>query len=260
METDVAIRLESPMFSHFYTHTKLLRQGSVAAESANISAALPPEKPAPVDIMGEPLSPDRVFNFPVDKPEPHPAYDFFAPGLLPGYVGNPNNNNGWIEADVPLLRELEVEADEQMVGLVIGKIVEPIVEMEDQMIALMIDAEEDIAMLFRDDDFSDDDSEGVKKEEVGGPSTTAAERQSFPLPAPGLLIPPLVIEDLSTRLGDLEYRHRQLVKKVIQGDLQIQQLQTMVSEMSSQESTLMHCIFRIDKRLTDLERRPPGPQ
>ncbi|GKE91624.1 hypothetical protein Tco_1572719, partial [Tanacetum coccineum] len=28
--------------------------------------------------------------------------------------------------------------------------------------------------------------------------------------------PPLVIEDLSTRLGNLEYRHGQLVKKVIQ--------------------------------------------
>ncbi|GJV50576.1 hypothetical protein Tco_1440788 [Tanacetum coccineum] len=39
---------------------------------------------------------------------------------------------------------------------------------------------------------------------------------SFPLPAPGLPIPPLVIEDLSTRLGNLKYRHRQLVKKVIQ--------------------------------------------
>nr|GFB69532.1 hypothetical protein [Tanacetum cinerariifolium] len=37
----------------------------------------------------------------------------------------------------------------------------------------------------------------------------------FPLPAPGLPIPPLVIEDLSTRLGNLEYGHGQLVKKVI---------------------------------------------
>ncbi|GKE80694.1 hypothetical protein Tco_1550694 [Tanacetum coccineum] len=52
--------------------------------------------------------------------------------------------------------------------------------------------------------------------EVGGPSTTAAEGQSFPFPAPGLHIPSSVIENLSTRLGNLEYRHRQLVKKVIQ--------------------------------------------
>ncbi|GKA71293.1 hypothetical protein Tco_0777432 [Tanacetum coccineum] len=28
--------------------------------------------------MGEPLSPNHVFDFPMD--EPHPAYDIFAPG------------------------------------------------------------------------------------------------------------------------------------------------------------------------------------
>ncbi|GKA38520.1 hypothetical protein Tco_0731071 [Tanacetum coccineum] len=43
-------------------------------------------------------------------------------------------------------------------------------------------------------------------------------------------------------------------------DLQIQQLQTMVSEMSSHESTLMQCILGMDRRLADLERRPPGTQ
>ncbi|GJZ30533.1 hypothetical protein Tco_0575580 [Tanacetum coccineum] len=52
--------------------------------------------------------------------------------------------------------------------------------------------------------------------EVGGPSTAAAEGPSFPLPSPGLPVPPSVIEDLSTRLGNLEYGHGQLVKKVIQ--------------------------------------------
>ncbi|GKG37324.1 hypothetical protein Tco_0447497 [Tanacetum coccineum] len=51
---------------------------------------------------------------------------------------------------------------------------------------------------------------------VGGPSTTAAEGPSFPLPAPGLPKPPSVIKDLSTCLGNLEYGHGQLVKKVIQ--------------------------------------------
>ncbi|GJX33696.1 hypothetical protein Tco_0245253 [Tanacetum coccineum] len=52
--------------------------------------------------------------------------------------------------------------------------------------------------------------------EVGGLSTTAAEGPHFPLPAPGLPVPPLVIEDLSTHLGNLEYGHGQLVKKMIQ--------------------------------------------
>ncbi|GJZ15153.1 hypothetical protein Tco_0550830 [Tanacetum coccineum] len=52
--------------------------------------------------------------------------------------------------------------------------------------------------------------------EVGGPSTATVKGPSFPHPTSGLLVPPSVIEDLSTRLGNLEYRHRQLVKKVIQ--------------------------------------------
>ncbi|GJS07348.1 hypothetical protein Tco_0364144 [Tanacetum coccineum] len=51
---------------------------------------------------------------------------------------------------------------------------------------------------------------------VKGPSTTAAEGTSFPHSASGLLVPLVVIKDLSTRLGNLEYGHRQLVQKVIQ--------------------------------------------
>ncbi|GKE64292.1 hypothetical protein Tco_1518453 [Tanacetum coccineum] len=173
--------------------------------------------------------------------------------------------------------------------------------------------------------------------EVGGPSTATVEGQSFPLPAPRLPVSPSVIEDFSTRLGNLEYGHGQLVKKVIQvceaevvagisireivlrvfvvegqvqvmasqmvyvvdrfeqigtqveqgqhtatqrdelitrltqqvqalqaavqqRDSHIQQLQTTISEMSSRDSTLMQCILGMDRRLADLERRPPGPQ
>nr|GEY64838.1 hypothetical protein [Tanacetum cinerariifolium] len=60
--------------------------------------------------MGEPLSPDRVFDFPMDKPKPHPAYDFFVPEPLPGYASNPNKNRG-IVVDVPLLGELGAEEE-----------------------------------------------------------------------------------------------------------------------------------------------------
>nr|GEV10992.1 hypothetical protein [Tanacetum cinerariifolium] len=199
--------------------------------------------------MGEPLSPDRVFDFPTDEPELHSAYDFFAPGLLPGYAGNRKNNNGWIEADVSLLREMGAVADEPMVGPIVDEIDEPVDEAEEQVIASIVGMDEDIAILFgdddfEDDDFSDEDSKGVEEEEVwevneewlmapvtpplmpavqppsiykvGGPSTAAIEGPSFPLIAPGLPIPPSVIEDLSTPLGNLEYKHRKLVKKVIQ--------------------------------------------
>nr|GEW60686.1 hypothetical protein [Tanacetum cinerariifolium] len=99
----------------------------------------------------------------------------------------------------------------------LDEVAEPIVEPEEQVIAPVIDMEEDIAMLFGDGGFSDDDSEGFKdEEEVGGPSTAAAEGPSFTLPAPESPVPPSVIEDLSTRMGNLEYKYGQLVKKVIQ--------------------------------------------
>nr|GEV86389.1 hypothetical protein [Tanacetum cinerariifolium] len=52
--------------------------------------------------------------------------------------------------------------------------------------------------------------------EVGGPSTAAAKGPSFTLPASGFLVLPSVIKDLSTRMGNLEYGHGQLMKKVIQ--------------------------------------------
>ncbi|GJT08364.1 hypothetical protein Tco_0842826 [Tanacetum coccineum] len=130
-------------------------------------------------IMGEPLSPDRVFDFPVDEPKPHLAYDFFAPAPLPGYAGNPNNNNGWLEADDYLLGELEAMVDEQMVIPTIEEGVEPIAEAEEeqvmapvvgmeeeQMNAPVIDMEKDLAALFRDYDFEDDASDGFDMEEV----------------------------------------------------------------------------------------------
>ncbi|GJZ65161.1 hypothetical protein Tco_0621857 [Tanacetum coccineum] len=181
--------------------------------------------------MGEPLSPDRVFDFPMD--EPHHAYDFFAPAQLPGYAGNPNNNNGWLAADDYLLGELEAMVDEKMVVPAVDEIAEqmvvPAVEevaklvveaeeeqvialvvdvVEGQMDAPMMDMEEDLAVMFGDDDFEDDASDGFGEEEVwevnkdwlmapttpppvlavpppsvyevGGPSTAVAEGPSFP--------------------------------------------------------------------------------
>ncbi|GJT79809.1 hypothetical protein Tco_1054151, partial [Tanacetum coccineum] len=72
-----------------------------------------------------PLSPDRLFDFPMD--ELHPAFNFFAPGPLLGYAGNPNNNNGWLEADNYLLGELEAMADEQKVIPAVEEIAEQMV-------------------------------------------------------------------------------------------------------------------------------------
>nr|GEX69591.1 hypothetical protein [Tanacetum cinerariifolium] len=130
--------------------------------------------------MGEPLSPDRVFDFSKDEWEPHPAYDFFSPALLPGYVGNPNNKNRWLEADDYLLGELEAMVNELMAVPAIKKVVEPVAKVEEeqviapivdmdkgQMDVPMIDMEEDLAALFgEDDDFEDDASDGLDEAEV----------------------------------------------------------------------------------------------
>ncbi|GJR71274.1 hypothetical protein Tco_0083639 [Tanacetum coccineum] len=153
---------------------------------------------------------------------------------------------------MPLLGELgemgeplRAEVDEPMVDLVIDELAEPIVEVEEQMVAQTMDMEEDLAILFGDDDDSgDDDSERPEDDKdvwevneewlmapvtpppmlvmpppstykVGGPSTAAAEGHSLTLLAPRVPVPPSVIEDLCTRMGNLEYAHGQLVKKVI---------------------------------------------
>nr|GEY24400.1 putative reverse transcriptase domain-containing protein [Tanacetum cinerariifolium] len=111
---------------------------------------------------------------------------------------------------------------------------------------------------------------------VGGPSTAAIEGPSFPLPAPGLRVPPTVIEDLSTCLGKLEYRHEVLMRKmeeavqVVSGLKEIEtrvqqnkQLRTRVAEMESHVGILMSYMLWMEERLTVLEKRlprpPPGP-
>ncbi|GJW80418.1 hypothetical protein Tco_0144393 [Tanacetum coccineum] len=243
----------------------------------------------------------------MDEPEPHPAYDFFEPGPLPGYASNPNNMNGWIEADVPLLGELDeigeplgAEVDESMVDLMIDEIAEPIVEVEEQMVAPVVDREEDLAVLFGDDeDSGDDDSKGPEEDkevwevneewlmapvtpppmpvmpppstyEVGGPSTAAAEGHSLTLLAPGVpkvvtvsdaeVADSIAIGEIGPRVSVVEVQVQTLQAAVQHRDMQIQQLQTLVAEMSSRDGTLMQCILGMDRRLADLERRPPGPQ
>ncbi|GJX87740.1 hypothetical protein Tco_0339754 [Tanacetum coccineum] len=156
--------------------------------------------------MGEPLSPDRIFDFSMD--EPHPAYDFFAPAPLPEYAGNLNNNNGWLAADDYLLGELEVMVDEQMVvadDASDGFGEEEVWEVNEDWLIAPTTPPPVLAMP------------PPSIYEVGGPSTVVAEGPSFPQVAPGLLVPPSVIDGLSTRLDNLEYGHGQLVQRVIYG-------------------------------------------
>ncbi|GKE90046.1 hypothetical protein Tco_1567521 [Tanacetum coccineum] len=237
--------------------------------------------------------------------EPEPPHDFFAPGPLSGYAGNPNNMNGWIEADVPLLGELGemgeplgAEVDEPMVDPMIDKIAEPIVEVEEQMVTLVVDMDEDLAVLFGDDDDSgDDDSEGPEDdEEVWEVNEEWLMAPVTPPPMPvmpppstyeyghGLLVKKVITvsdDEVADGIATGEIGHRvsivedqmhvmasqmvQLVNGLEQAvvqhkDVPIQHLQTLVTKLSSCEGTLMRCILGMDRRLADLKRRPPGHQ
>ncbi|GJU63529.1 hypothetical protein Tco_1245364 [Tanacetum coccineum] len=157
----------------------------------------------------------------MDELEPQHAYDFFVPGPLPGYAGNPNNANAWIKADMPLLKELG-EMGEHLGSKVEELMVDPVI---DKIVELIVEGPNG------DEEVWEIDEEWLMAPvtpplmsvmpppstyEVGGPSTAAAEGHSLTLLAPGVPVPPLVIEDLCTRMGNLEYGHGQLVKKVIQ--------------------------------------------
>nr|GEW76696.1 hypothetical protein [Tanacetum cinerariifolium] len=146
--------------------------------------------------MGESLSSDRVFDFHADELKPHPAYDFFVPGPLPGYASNPNNNNGWLEADDYLLGELEAIVDELMVVPAVEEVVEPVAEdvweVNEEWLMAPVTPPPVPAVQ----------PPSVYK--VGGPSTAVAEGPSFPHSASGFPVPPSVIEDLSTRLGSCD--------------------------------------------------------
>nr|GEU40295.1 hypothetical protein [Tanacetum cinerariifolium] len=143
-----------------------------------------------------------MVNLPPTNNDPNVPEGDQAPiapdGFAPQWIGehDPNNNNGWIEWDVPLGGEV----DEPMVDLEFDK-----EEMDD---------DDDVEWLMASMTSPRDTMTVSSTYKVGGPSTTAAEGPSFPLPAHGLPAPPTVIEDLSTRLANLEYRHGVLTRKM----------------------------------------------
>ncbi|GJZ96795.1 hypothetical protein Tco_0669129 [Tanacetum coccineum] len=246
--------------------------------------------------MDVPPSPDRVFDFPMAEPEPHPTYDFFAAEPIPGLAEAPGNMNGWIEEDVPLL----------------GEMGEPM-EMADGT------EEAELDLLFGDDTDDDEDEGDWENDdewlmalvtppratvtlsstyEVGGPSSTTPKTlfpagQPFPGMTHGTSVPPSVIDDLCVRMGNLEYGHGTLVKKMgtvsdakvvsrleeiktrVQqvesrvdthpsNHMAVQGQETRLAEMESRESTLMSYMLWMEERLAVLEKKlpesPPGPQ
>nr|GEX65869.1 hypothetical protein [Tanacetum cinerariifolium] len=95
------------------------------------------------------------------------------------------------------------------------------------------------------------------------------KRPSSPLPAPRLPVPPTVIENLSTRLGNLEYRHRVLTKKMEEvndaevadniaiGEIhpRVAIVREQVQVMESQEGQVVSRLKEIETRVQQVESR-----
>nr|GEY25490.1 hypothetical protein [Tanacetum cinerariifolium] len=175
-------------------------------------------------------------NHPNDPNVPEGEHAPAAPdGFAPQWIGehDPNNNNGWIEWDVPLGGEDNVE-------WLMAPVTPPRATMA-------------VSSTY----------------EVGGPSTSAIEGPSSPLPAPGLPVPPTVIEDLSTRLGNLEYRLGVLMRKmeevsdaevaesIATGEIhpRVATVREQVQVMESQAGQVVSRLKEIETRVHQVESR-----
>nr|GEW39281.1 hypothetical protein [Tanacetum cinerariifolium] len=130
--------------------------------------------------------------------------------------------------------------------------------------------------------------------EVGGPSTATPMGHPLTTMASGVATKPQVIDDLCVRMSNLEYRQKELVKKIeividaevadsiaigeihprvttLEGQLQTlqtslygawfqnQQLPTRLSMMENREGTLISYMSWMEERLVVLEKRLTGP-
>nr|GEW13726.1 hypothetical protein [Tanacetum cinerariifolium] len=194
------------------------------------------------------------------------VFAFFAAEPVSRLAEAPDDQNGWIEWDVPLGGEM----DEPMKN--------PVFDEEEEL-----------------NKFIDDDQDVRNKEveqwlmapvtppkatvtvpntyEVGGPSTATPVGHPLTTMASGVATQPQVIDDLCVRMSNLEYRHGQLVKKMeIVSDAEVadsiaigeihprnQQLQTRLSKMENREGTLISYMSWMKERLAVLEKRLMGP-
>ncbi|GJY84535.1 hypothetical protein Tco_0497911, partial [Tanacetum coccineum] len=213
-------------------------------------------------------------------------FDFFAAELMPGLAEAPGNQNGWIEWDVPLGGEM----DEPMEN--------PGFEDEEELNEFMDD----------DQDVGDEEIEEwpmapvtppratvtvPSTYEVGGPSTATPMGHPFTTMTSGVATQPPMIDDLCDRMSNLEYRHTELVKKMVivsdaevtnritigeihprvttlEGQvqtlqtslhgawLQNQQLQTRLSDMEKREGTWIAYMSWMEEHLAVLEKRLTG--
>ncbi|GJX36042.1 hypothetical protein Tco_0247599 [Tanacetum coccineum] len=184
-------------------------------------------------------------------------------------------------ADEPMVGLMVDEIAEQMIVPAVEEVAEPMIAAEEQMVAPVIDMEEDLIALFgEDDDFKDDNSEGFDKKEVwevneewlmapvtsppmlavqppsvyevGGSSTAAAEGPSFPLPAPGLPIPPVVSDAevaAGVTIGEIGPR---VSAQVEQGQQTAAQRDETITELTQQVQALQANLQQRDTQIQQL--------
>nr|GEW01310.1 hypothetical protein [Tanacetum cinerariifolium] len=98
--------------------------------------------------------------------------------------------------------------------------------------------------------------------EVGGPSTAVVEGPSSTLPAPRLHVPPTVIENLSTRLGNLEYRQGVLTRKMeevsdaeVADNIAVGEIHPRVATVGEQVQVMGSQTWKIVSRLKEIKTR-----
>nr|GEW34954.1 hypothetical protein [Tanacetum cinerariifolium] len=170
-------------------------------------------------------------------------------GFAPQWIGehDPNNNNGWIEWDVPLGGEL----DEPIVNPEVNEEVMDDDDWDDEVEWLMAPVTPPRATMTVSSTY-----------EIGGPSTAVVKRPSSPLPSPRLSVPPTVIENLSTRLGNLEYRHGVLVRNMedvsdaeVADSIAIGEIHPKVATVGKQVQVMGSQTGQIVSRLKEIETR-----
>nr|GEX74503.1 hypothetical protein [Tanacetum cinerariifolium] len=152
-----------------------------------------------------------------------------------------------IEWDVPLGGEL----DEPMVDPKVNEEVMDDDDWDDEVEWLMAPVTPSMATMTVSSTYN-----------IGGPSTAGVERPYSPLPAPRLSAPPAVIENLSTRWGNLEYRHGVLVRKMedvsdaeVADSIAIREIHTRMATVEEQVQVMGSQTGQIMSRLKEIETR-----
>ncbi|GJU13732.1 hypothetical protein Tco_1136128 [Tanacetum coccineum] len=176
----------------------------------------------------------------------------FMPNPGHAHFANNNNNNGWIEWDVPLgeMDEpmVDPEFDEEVMEDKVGDVVDApnpsTYEVGGPSMAIVAQP------LVIDDLYREMDSLRERQEALARTMVEVSDIEATNS---------LAIGETHPRVTALEEQVQTLQTALHESRLINQQLQTTVDEMHSREGTLMQYMMWMEERLTILENRLPGP-